>query len=232
MMQAHDRIGWLRYTQATNDNRDEMLNQLNYFIVLATGVFDSIAWLALHRFNFPIPSSKGRMDVALRSSRKAGKAFLRTLSGNPAAANLVAFLADPDRQAKINVFYEPRDSIQHRLVLTGAHFNTGQYLSDCNVVFPDADTVAAISAIDRHERELLPFSVWGLIYPAQEQDRPLLEPYRFTGAALGFVLNFVDGALACLDFGAWLAGHPTRKVAAEEAVRRSSNHPVFSVPFP
>ncbi len=42
-MQASDQIGWLRYSPANNDTRDQMLNLLNYFIVLATGVFDSLA---------------------------------------------------------------------------------------------------------------------------------------------------------------------------------------------
>ncbi len=69
-MQACDRIGWLRYGIPTSDARDEMLNQLNYFFMLATGVFDSLAWLAYHRFGFQVPSQQ---DVTLRAERRPGR---------------------------------------------------------------------------------------------------------------------------------------------------------------
>ena len=68
-MQACDRIGWLRYSVPTSDARDEMLNQLNYFFMLSTGVFDSLAWLAYHRFGLRV----SRQEVTLRVERRPGK---------------------------------------------------------------------------------------------------------------------------------------------------------------
>lgn len=226
MMQAHDRLGWLRYTPANNDTRDEMLNQLNYFIVLATGVFDSIAWLALHRFQ--IGESLRNITSRAEPNGRPNPYFKKL---DACAPVLVQYLRDPIRQAKIALFYQPRDSIQHRLVLTGAHFNTGQYLSDCNVVFLDSEAAKAIQAVDRHDPATLPFSEWGLVYANEE--RPLLEPYRFTGEALRFVLSFVDETLEHLDLATWLAPYPKRKLAAEAAadIGRRQNCPRFATPF-
>jgi len=125
-MQACDRIGWLRYGIPTSDARDEMLNQLNYFFMLATGVFDSLAWLAYHRFGFRISSPQG---VTLRAERRSGRENPLFRQLDTAAPDLASFFRDRQQQERIGLFYAPRDAIQHRLVLTGAHFNSGQAIS-------------------------------------------------------------------------------------------------------
>src|SRR5258708_17321376 len=159
-MQACDRIGWLRYSVPTSDGRDEMLNQLNYFFMLATGVFDSLVWLAYHRFGLRVAP---RQDVTLRAERRPGRdnPLFQQLDG--AAPDLASFFRDRQQQERISLFYAPRDTIQHRLVLTGAHFNTGQLISDCNVAFLSREDAQAIQAVDRMTPEHMPFSEWGLI---------------------------------------------------------------------
>src|SRR5712691_8728251 len=159
-MQACDRIGWLRYGIPTSDARDEMLNQLNYFFMLATGVFDSLAWLAYHRFGFRVSSQQ---DVTLRAERRPS--WVNPLFGqlDTAAPELASFFRDRQQQERIALFYAPRDAIQHRLVLTGAHFNTGQVISDCNIAFLSSKDAQAIQTIDRMIPENMPFTEWGLM---------------------------------------------------------------------
>ena len=222
MMQAYDRAGWLRYNNATNDTRDEVLNQLNYFIVLATGVFDSIAWLAKYRFQIAINNNRERQSITVRRWGYRGVEnpfFAKLEARSQAFAN---YLRDPVLQAKIMLFYEPRDSIQHRLVLTGAHLNTGQYLSDCVVVFLDADAAAKIAVVDRTIAGDLPFSEWGVLTFAESGDS-LLEPYRFMGTALEFVMSFADGALRHLDLEAWLKDQFSGLAAASDAALQDAN---------
>jgi hypothetical protein len=141
-MQACDRIGWLRYSVPTSDGRDEMLNELNYFFMLATGIFDSLAWIALHRFAL----QAGRLDVTLREERPIGRANPFFASLDAVAPAFASFLCTRQQQAKITLFYAPRDTIQHRLVLTGAHFNSGQIISDCNIAYLNRDDAQAIQA--------------------------------------------------------------------------------------
>jgi hypothetical protein len=230
-MQACDRIGWLRYGVPTSDARDEMLNQLNYFFMLATGVFDSLAWLAYHRFGVRIPS---RQNVTLRVERRTGRDNPLFQHLDTEAPDLASFFRDPQQQERIGLFYAPRDAIQHRLVLTGAHFNTGQLISDCNIAFLSREDAQAIQAIDRMIPEHLPFTEWGLMNLTASPDRILLEPYRFTCTALRFLLPFVSEVLGLLNFPAWIRDRPALKevVDATIASARSQNNVEFDIPYP
>jgi hypothetical protein len=229
-MQACDRIGWLRYSVPTSDGRDEMLNQLNYFFMLATGVFDSLAWVALHRFGL----RAGRLDVTLREERPIGRAnpFFALLDA--AAPPLASFLHNRQQQAKIALFYAPRDTIQHRLVLTGAHFNSGQITSDCNIAYLSQDDAQAIDAVDQILPEDMPFSEWGLMRFPEQPEEVILEPYRFTCTALRFLFPFVDEVLRLLDFSGWVGVRPDIKAAADTtiAIAQSRNGVSFDVPYP
>ncbi len=208
-----------------------MLNQLNYFFMLSTGVFDSLAWLALHRFNL----RKGnRLDITLRAEKFLGKEnpFFRQL--DVAAPHLTPFLRDRHQQDRIAVFYAPRDTVQHRLVLTGAHFNTGQVISDCNIAFLSREDAQAIQNIDRMIPENMPFTEWGLLSFSGDADKILLEPYRFTCAALRFLFPFVSDVLDRLDFPGWIGAHPPLKETADKTVvfARSRNTLAFDIPYP
>ena len=227
-MQACDRIGWLRYGVPTSNARDEMLNQLNYFFMLATGVFDSLAWLAYYRFAL----QSGRQNITLRSEKSPGREnpFFRQLDS--ATLALASFLRDSHQQKRIALFYEPRDSIQHRLVLTGAYFNSGQVASDCNVAYLSQESAQAFLAIDRFPPEISPFSEWGLIRLTDGQI--LLEPYRFTCMTLRFLFPFVNEVLHHLDFSGWINAKPNIKADADTAIDHALNeHKIaFDVPYP
>src|SRR5260370_21039122 len=229
--QACDRIGWLRYSVPTSDARDEMLNQLNYFFMLATGVFDSLAWLAYHRFGLRRSS---RLDVTLRAERRPGRENPLFQQLDRAAPDLASFFRDRQQQERISLFYAPRDTIQHRLMLTGAHFNTGQLISDCNVAFLSREDAQAIQAVDRMTPEHMPFSEWGLITLSDGLEKILLEPYRFTCTALRFLFPFVSNVLRLLDFPGWIGVHPALKEAADTTIAfaQSQNNVEFDVPYP
>lgn len=230
-MQACDRIGWLRYGTPTSDARDEMLNQLNYFFMLATGVFDSLAWLALHRFSL---TKVDRQDITLRAERPVGKEnrFFRQL--NTVAPSLVSFLRDRYQQDRIALFYPPRNAVQHRLVLTGAHFNSGQVISDCNIAYLNREDAQAIQAIDRMLPEYRPFTEWGVMRLADMPEKILLEPYHFTCTALRFLFPFVSEVLEMLDFSRWIGTRPDLKAVADTTITfaQAQNTLAFDVLYP
>ncbi len=228
-MQACDRIGWLRYSVPTSDGRDEMLNQLNYFFMLATGVFDSLAWIAFHRFN----AQTGRLNITLREERPIGQPNPFFSQLDTAAPALAAFLRDRQQQTRITLFYAPRDSIQHRLVLTGAHFNSGQVISECNIAYLSLDDAQAIYAVDQTIPENMPFSEWGLMQIPELPDKVILEPYRFTCTALRFLFPFVNEVLRLLDFPVWIGVRPDIKATADIAVAKARlrNNVQFDVPY-
>jgi hypothetical protein len=208
-----------------------MLNQLNYFFMLATGVFDSLAWLAFHRFGLRLSS---RLDITLRAERRPGRENPLFQQVDTAAPDLAAFFRDRQQQERIGLFYAPRDAIQHRLVLTGAHFNTGQVISDCNVAFLSREDAQAIQAVDRMIPEHMPFSEWGLITLSDGPEKILLEPYRFTCTALRFLFPFVSNVLRLLDFPGWIGARPALKEAADTTIAfaQSRNNVEFDVSYP
>jgi hypothetical protein len=229
-MQACDQIGSLRYGIPTSDARDEMLNQLNYFFMLATGVFDSLAWLACHRFALEVR----RRDVTLRVERQPSQENPLFQRLDTVAPDFASFLRDSHQQQRINLFYAPRDAIQHRLVLTGAHFNTGQVRSDCNIAYLSREDAQAIQTIDRMIPEHMPFTEWGLITLSDAPNKILLEPYRFTCTALRFLFLFVSDVLCHLNFPGWIVARPALKEVADTTIAfaQSQNTLVFDVPYP
>lgn len=229
-MQACDRIGWLRYNIPTSDGRDEMLNQLNYFFMLATGIFDSLAWIALHRFGL----RERRENVTLREERPIGRPNPFFTQLDTVALPLATFLRSRQQQARIALFYAPRDTIQHRLVLTGAHYNSGHITSDCNIAYVSRDDAQAIHAVDQFIPENRPFSEWGLMLFLERPEKVILEPYRFTCTALRFFFPFVDEVLRLLDVSDWVGARPDLKAAADAAIAiaQSRNSVSFDVPYP
>jgi len=119
-------------------------------------------------------------------------------------------------------------------VLTGAHFNTGQVISDCNVAFLSREDAQAIQAVDRMIPENMPFTEWGLITFSDDPEKILLEPYRFTCTALRFLFPFVSDVLRLLDFPGWIGVRPALKEAAETtiAIAQSRNNVEFDVSYP
>jgi hypothetical protein len=173
------------------------------------------------------------MNVILREeSRGQLNPFFALL--DTAAPTLASFLRERQQQAKITLFYAPRDTIQHRLVLTGAHFNSGQIISDCNIAYLNRDDAQAIQAVDQLIAENMPFSEWGLMQFPETPDKILLEPYRFTRTALRFLFPFVDEVLRLLDFAGWVGARPDIKAAADTAIAkaRSRNGVQFDVSYP
>lgn len=231
-MKAYDQIGWLRYSPPNNDTQDEILDLLNYFIILTTGVFDSLAWLAAHRFEvYPLTEmerNKFKITLQDKPRRRNDETFFETLAGKAPA--LVDYLSTPDIQNKISLFYGPRDGIQHRLLPRGALFISAQHVIDCSVVSLNSDHAAAIMRVDAPDSENDPFSLWGLWSLAP--DDTILEPYCFSGTALRFLLPFVDDILKLLDFSSWVGSHSDLKVQADEAISNHSFTQAFAVPFP
>ena len=190
----------------------------------------SLAWLTYHRFGL----RAGRLDVTLRAERHPGRENPLFRQLNAAAPGLASFLRDSHQQERIALFYAPRDTIQHRLVLTGAHFNTGQVISDCNIAFLSGEDAQAIRAVDRWTPESMPFSEWGLLTLSESPDKILLEPYLFTCMALRFLFPFVSDVLRLLDFPGWMGGRPDIKAVADTTIAfaQSQNNIVFDVPYP
>ncbi len=231
-MKAYDRIGWLRYSPPNNDTQDEILDLLNYFIILTTGVFDSLAWLAAYRFEvYPfseMEKNKHKITLQNKQRRRNDETFFDALAKK--APDLVVYLSTPDIQDKIGLFYGPRDSIQHRLLPKGALLISAQHVIDCSVVSLNNEDAEAIRRVDSYDADNDPFSLWGLwsLFPGDT----ILEPYSFTRSTLRFLLQLIDEVLKLLDFSSCMNSHLDLKAKADEFISQHSFKRTFAVPFP
>lgn len=170
MLYARDRIGYQFFKRADNNTQDEMLYHLDYFIVLTTGLFDSLAWHTNYRHALRLT----RLNVGLRMEpgARGEPIFLQRLA--PKNPNLHSFILTPANRDLVYLFYPLRDSIQHRHISFGIGYDNIVEGWRCNFVKLSPDAADAIRRIDTADASDLT-SCWGVfenLYP----DGPGLEP--------------------------------------------------------
>lgn len=210
---ASDRIAMEYVKYPTNSTEWEMIYNLNYFLMLVTGIFDSLAWLTVHRYPLPIRS---RLDVTIRigNQRSRGAKFVRLVS--PHNSSLSDFIRD--QKDFVNLFYPMRDSIQHRDPMRGALF---MQRSNGWVVSLTPLTLDAFEAIHVVDQSGTPFTDWGIVEEMGPPDGGgLLEPHRFSRKASRRLMTFVDRYLEILDLPSLITSH--REVARRVAEAQSS----------
>jgi len=76
---AADRIAMEYVKYPVNSTQWEMTYNLNYFVMLVTGIFDSLAWLTVNRYSLAI---RHPTDVALRVTgpNSKGGRFVKLVS--------------------------------------------------------------------------------------------------------------------------------------------------------
>lgn len=213
-MCAADRIAMEYVIYPVNSTEWEMIYNLNYFVMLVTGIFDSLAWLTVNRYSLNI---RDRTDVTIRiiGPTSKGARFARLVSRhNPSLSSFIQA-----QQDFINLFYPMRDSIQHREPVRGAQFvkqPDGWIISTAQL---KQDALSAIQAVDRTGS---PFTEWGVLVDVSG----LLEPHRFSRKASRRLITFVDRYLELLDFNSSIASHDDvmRKIAQ---ARSSQPEPPF-----
>jgi hypothetical protein len=120
---AYDKIAFFSLRTANHDYQSKQLYHLVYFIMLITGIFDSLA----HIINVFYDMNLKRKSVSLRvseddKSQRTSKYFQKLQQKN---SSLFQYIAKKEIQNNINTFYPLRDSLQHRELLAGALLRQG-----------------------------------------------------------------------------------------------------------
>jgi hypothetical protein len=183
-----DRMAMEFMKRPINSTEWEILYHFNYFCLLATGVFDALAWLTVHRYSMSI---RNRLDVSIqiKGSRSRGAKFVNAVSQENAP--LASFIQK--NEDLIKLFYPMRHSTQHREPVGGAQFEDRTEGWTASLAEIKSDALAGIRKIDTHGH---PFSEWGLLNTWAN----LLEPYRFTRKALRELMAFLNEYINFLDF--------------------------------
>jgi hypothetical protein len=204
LLETTDELHLLSEERVDNRTKWRMVNQLNYFLVLTTGLCDNIAWLAALRYGlYSQYENKGKL-VVLRITRdnqgRPNSPFLRDLM----QADHRFFGHLENFQWLFNILYPPRDSVQHRVITRALilnHLNEGW---NRVMVRFSGDAVKAL--LDREPAIYMGINSWGLFCGPDELY--LVEPYTFARHMLNELFQFADVSLQLLDMPDLLANHP------------------------
>lgn len=179
----------------------DVVNNLNYYVVLQTGIFDNLAWLSAVRYGLPTE----RKSVVLRYPTRKGTRTPGPLHKCLKGCNEDLFDLIDSFQSTMEVFYPIRDAVQHRLILKGALIKYVDEGWTKVMVFPERDTVAAL--LNLEEAQFHRINSWGL-FP-MDQGFCVLDPRTFVGKALSETEVFVERFLKLLNPEELLEGYPT-----------------------
>jgi hypothetical protein len=185
---ASDRIAMEFMKHPINSTEWEILYNFNYFCLLATGVFDTLAWLTVHRYSMSVHNL---LDVSIQITgpKSRGAKFVNAISRKN--ASLASFIQK--NEDLIKLFYPMRHSAQHKEPVGGAQFEDRDEGWTVSVARIKSDALTGIQKTDIRGH---PFSRWGLL----DNWAGLLEPYRFTRKALRELIAFANEYLNLLDF--------------------------------
>jgi hypothetical protein len=196
-LSSSDRIAMEYMKRPVNSTEWEMLYHFNYFCMLATGIFDSLAWLTVYRHSIPVYQPY-QVSIRITGFKSRGAKFVSNISR--CNLPLASFIAS--QQDFINLFYPMRDATHHREPVGGAQFEDGNEGWTASLATLKPDAVSAIKSVDQLSH---PFTKWGLLNASESF--ALLEPYRFTRKALRELLAFTSTYIELLDFPSLIAPH-------------------------
>lgn len=194
---SSDRIAIEYMKRPINSTEWEMLYNFNYFCLLTTGIFDSLAWLTVHRYSIPIRNPL-QVSIQITGPKSRGAKFVAAIS--PHNSSLASFIRN--NQDFIKLFYPMRHATQHRESVGGAQFEHASEGWTATLARIKQDAVVAIQRIDQPG---YPFTMWGLLNISGFGH--MLEPHRFTRKALRNLMAFTNTYIELLDFPSLIASH-------------------------
>ncbi len=247
MFEAKDIIASQFYLKSDNKVVYEMLRELNYFMTLATGSFDALAWLLRYFYQFRDSDSEKSDELRRRVTLiiKSGK-HTNGLVNHVEQVNksLGSYLRSKDVQNLMSVFYPSRDSIQHRHPLRGIEYiRTASQPGGPNLLpstidsdmekgyslaVLDEDTEKAICLLDSDDPSDY-FTMWGVRKLGHD---PFLEPYKFVLQALKSLMKFYENVLTMLDIGHYdlFTADDLQKIENHEK-ETNRERPKYAIPF-
>lgn len=216
LLRAIDEIGFRHYLGADNDTAQATAYHFNYFVILVTGVFDSLARLSLAYHDLDIAGVDLERRKSVFKVNLRDKHFLKALAeANNDLSKLIAC-----NKTFIELFYPLRESIVHRDRLEHAPFEYygKDAFRNANVMRIPPQVARMIGEFDQ-ANEGEGFSDWGL---ASEW----LHPFSFVRAATRKLLDFCSDFLKGLDFRGRLDRYPEVARKIDEA--RNSPTYIFS----
>jgi len=199
LLESLDEMGFQYYLGVNNDTMNTMMYHFNYFISLATGIFDSLAIKTKNKYKLSFKNSNFPSKTSL--NKKAGREFLNALREN-----------NPNLRTHINEYvnfikliYRLRELLIHgeMLDINSFTFSGGEERYEIGTVKVKGDIINSIKLCGDKIRKYDNFTQWGIF---EFNNSYFLEPFHFAKVASKTLVNFSNKYLALLNFKNYIEG--------------------------
>jgi len=193
LLESLDEMGFQYYLGVNHDTVNTMMYHFNYFISLATGIFDSLAIKTKNKYNLSFKNNNFPSKTSL--NKKAGREFLNALrEKNP---NLRTHINEYVNFIKL--IYELRELLIHgeMLDINSFTFIGGEKRYKIGTVEVKGDIIDSIKLCDDKIRKYDNFTQWGVF---KFNNNYFLEPFHFVKTATKILVNFSNKYLGLLSY--------------------------------
>ena len=199
---AYDKACFFALKSANNSTQDNELYHLAYYIMLITGVFDTLAHIIDKYYHLNIVSN---FDITIRKRPQKYKRQLLTVLLD-LNKSLCEYLVSDMTQNRINAFYPIRDSLQHRELLKGMRYSDGQN-ADKNLFQLSDEAVKNLTAVSSEVTCII------------DLHKPYLDPFAFISWAQSVLIDIVNSTLSYID---WDSARSSLSDGINEQIRQSN----------
>jgi len=191
LLMSIDEMGYKFYSPVNNDTIGDATYHFNYFILLMTGIFDSLAIQTKNHYNLFEGSDKiSPLNISLRS--KNGKKFLQAVEQkNPALRKHIH-----DNFNLINAPYLLRELVAHRESLHSHHFNINGL--NANFLFVTENFVKCLRGLGDDSNNECGYSKFGVY------SNHFLSPYTFAKTITALLSDFCTQYFKLLGYNNYL----------------------------
>ena len=197
LLMSIDEMGSQYYSGVDNDTMRNTLYHFYYFIILVSGIFDSLAIKAKAQYGLHFSGDRYPSRTSIHPT--AGQEFLKALREK-----------NPELRDRINqdvnfikLIYTLRKQVVHREMLreTGFHLTGSNGEWKANFIWTDSGIVKSIRNCGDVPRAYDPISEWGVYESGRNH---FFDPFHFAKAAGKKLSEFVDRYLELLGYKNWV----------------------------
>jgi hypothetical protein len=189
LLTALDEMGFQSYSPANNDTQAAMLYHFNYFIMLMTGIFDSLAIQTLDMYTLTFDGSDNRSRISLNPNN--GKEFLKALK----EVNLPLRQHIQNNCDLIKAPYLLREIVVHREGLNTIQVDDNGWRANLITITQEfVDCLKRLGDTNKTYVQISDFGVYGA------HGDTLLDSYEFSKRITSLLCIFCDKYLELMGY--------------------------------
>ncbi len=194
LLMAIDEMGFQHFSGVNNVTQEGMLYHFNYFILLMTGIFDSLALQAMDKYKLSFEGSQYPNRTSLNA--RNGKEFLKSLKDE----NLPLRKHIQNNCDLIKTPYLLREAIAHKEGLRATHFdNNGWQANLITVPSKFVECLRRLGDTKRRYGQMTDFGIYS---------RSFLDPFVFSKKIAKLLFVFCDKFLELMGYPNFIEHQP------------------------